>query len=184
MSRRGIGLLRVHVPVRGRLVWGIGPDDYGPANVYVTQQAPATIGLPLQQTVRYVKTDNFRLFPASEAQYADIRQPLAYAYLGYVTGLQEHITIIEGNWPATATKVTDTLEVLISQRLAEAGHQIGRRHPPGQRARLLPAGASRQMCDRRGTVATNPSVEFWFYPKAFEDVSSRRELPLGCPGRS
>ncbi|MGI6208884.1 MAG: FtsX-like permease family protein [Anaerolineae bacterium] len=156
---------------------GIGPDDYGPANVYVTQQAPATIGLPLQQTVRYVKTDNFRLFPASEAQYADIRQPLAYAYLGYVTGLQEHITIIEGNWPATATKVTDTLEVLISQRLAEAaGIQIGEEYI------LLDKGGEDSFSGRREPaqipvriagvwVATNPSDEFWFYsPKAFEDV--------------
>ncbi|NPV09970.1 MAG: FtsX-like permease family protein [Anaerolineae bacterium] len=156
---------------------GIGPDEYDSANDYVIQVAPRTIGLPLQQSVRYVKTDNFRLFPASEAQYADIRQPLAYAYLGYVTGLQDHITVIEGSWPAVAQRATDTLEVLISQKLADAaGIQVGEEYI------LFDKGGENSFSGRPEPaqipiriagvwVPNDPTEEYWFYtPKAFEDV--------------
>ncbi len=156
---------------------GIAPEKYQPSDDYLTKVAPATIGLPLQQTVRYVKTDNFRVFPASEAQYADIRQPLAYAYVGYVTAFADHITIIEGNWPALAQRATDTLEVLISQNLATAaGMQVGEEYI------LLDKGGENSFS---GTpepsqipvriagvwVANDPTEEFWFYtPKSFDDV--------------
>jgi putative ABC transport system permease protein len=154
---------------------GIKLDQYTPEDQYLTKVAPSVIGLPLQQTVRYVKTDNFRLFPVSEAQYADIRQPLAYAYLGFVTGIEDHIQILEGSWPAVAAKVTDTLEVLVSQAMAEqVGLQVGEEYilfekggsttgakPPVQ----IPVRIAGVWAPR------DPKEEYWFYtPKAFEDV--------------
>ena len=156
---------------------GIGPDDYEPADSYLMNTAPATIGLPLDQTVRYVKTDNFRVFPASEAQYADIRQPLAYAYVGYVTSLAEHITIIEGNWPALAQRATDTLEVLISSNLATAaGMQVGEEYillDKGGENSFSGTPEPAQVPVRIAGVwaANDPTEEFWFYtPKSFDDV--------------
>ena len=154
---------------------GIDLEKYEKQNEYLTKQAPWTIGLPLQQTVRYVKTDNFRLFPVSEAQYADIRQPLAYAYLGFVTNLQDHITIIEGEWPAVTQRATDTLEVLISHPMAEAaGIQVGEEYILFDKAGSATAGQTPMQVPVRIAgvwVANDPTEEFWFYtPKAFEDV--------------
>ena len=50
--------------------------EYSPLDSYFAGQGPATIGLPLESQVRHVKTDNFRMFPASEVEYADIQKPL------------------------------------------------------------------------------------------------------------
>ncbi len=156
---------------------GIDQEKFGPADEYITEVAPWTIGLPLQQSIRYLKTDNFRLFAASEAQYADIRQPLAYAYLGYVTALQDHITIVEGNWPAIAQRATDTLEVLISQPLATAaGIQVGEEYILFDKGGENSFSGVKQPAQIPVRIAgvwtpTDPQEEFWFYtPKAFEDV--------------
>ncbi|MGQ9552474.1 MAG: ABC transporter permease [Anaerolineae bacterium] len=155
---------------------GIELEKYTKEDEYLTKVAPWTIGLPLQQAVRYVKTDNYRLFPVSEAQYADIRQPLAYAYIGFITGLQDHINMIEGQWPAPAQKATDTLEVAISQPMAEAaGIQVGEEYILFDKPGASTTGAKQptQITIRIAGVwvPNDPKEEFWFYtPKAFEDV--------------
>ena len=155
---------------------GIDLAKYGKEDDYLTQTAPRTIGLPLQQATRYVKTDNYRLFPVDEAQYADIRQPLAYAYIGFVTGLQDHITILEGQWPVAAERVTDTLEIAISQPMAEAsGIQVGEEYILFDKPAADSSGAKEPTQIRIRVsgvwVPSDPSEEFWFYtPKAFEDV--------------
>ncbi|MHB0875283.1 MAG: ABC transporter permease [Anaerolineae bacterium] len=155
---------------------GITLDKYDTEDDYLTRVAPATIGLPLQQAIRYVKTDNFRLYPASEAQYADIKQPLAYAYVGFVTSIQDHITLTEGQWPTPAQHATDTLEVAISQTMADAaGVQVGEEYILFDKPSADTTGARQptQIQVRVAGVwtANDPTEEFWFYtPKAFEDV--------------
>lgn len=155
---------------------GIAPDKYDAANDYLTGPAPATLGLPLQRSVRYVKTDNYRLFPVSEAQYADIRQPLAYAYLGFITDLPDYITMIEGEWPAPAQRATDTLSVAVSQVMADkVGLQVGEEYILFDKPSAGTTGAQQPTqvtISISGVwVPTNPTDEYWFYsPKAFEDV--------------
>jgi len=155
---------------------GIDMEEYEAENDYLVNEAPRIVGLPLQHSGRYVKTDNFRLFPASEVQYADIRQPLAYAYIGFVSDLQDHVTILDGSWPAVAQKATDTLEVLISQAIAEeAGIQVGEEYILMEKASSVTSGARQpaQIPIRIAGVWTpnDPDEEFWFYaPKAFDDV--------------
>lgn len=155
---------------------GITLDKYQTEDDYLTQVAPSTIGLPLQQAIRYVKTDNFRLYAASEAQYADIKQPLAYAYVGFVTSIQDHITMLEGQWPAAAQHATDTLEVAISQAMAEtAGIQPGEEYILFDKPSSETSAATEPTQIRvRVSGVWKPNDEkdeFWFYtPKAFEDV--------------
>ena len=152
---------------------GIDMEKYGKENDYLTKTAPWTIGLPLQQTIRYVKTDNYRVFPVSEAQYADIRQPLAYAYVGYVTNLQDHIHMVEGTWPQPAQTATDTLQVIVSQPMAEAvGMQVGEQYILFDKATTGGTQPVQIPVQIVGVWTPNdPKEEFWFYtPKAFEDV--------------
>jgi putative ABC transport system permease protein len=47
----------------GLLQW----DDIQQVNDYLWEQGPELLGLPNQLKVRYFRTDNFRLFPASDA---------------------------------------------------------------------------------------------------------------------
>ena len=98
---------------------GIEWENYLPADSYFAGQGPATIGLPLEQQSRHIKTDNFRLFPASEAEYADIRKPLEWVNLGFMTGLSDHIHILEGRFPQVSKTPEGATEVLISYALVD-----------------------------------------------------------------
>lgn len=148
----------------GDVAW----EDYAPADDHLSRQAPSTIGLPLEVSARYVRTLNFRLFPASEAQTFTRREPLLWASLGFVSGLDDHIQLIEGAFPKDRVAGAD-LDVLITQSLAEqAGLQVGERYvlfDQGRDVAQLPvriAGVWR---------ARDAQDLFWLYqPSAFDEV--------------
>ena len=77
-------------------------EDFDPVDEYVRNSVPGIIDLPLQSSVRYVKTDNFSLFPMSDAAYIGLRQPLGWVNLGFVSDIQDHVQILEGGIPAEA----------------------------------------------------------------------------------
>ena len=156
----------------GAIEW----EDYAPLNSYFAGQGPATIGLPLELEVRHVKTDNFRLFPASEAEYADLRKPLEWVSIGFISGLQDHIRILEGHFPQADPTPEGAIEVLLSQRLAEKlGLQPGEDY-------ILFAESKKTEEGRRKRVqvpiriagiweAIDNRDPYWFYdPVAFEKV--------------
>jgi len=147
----------------GNVEW----KDYLPVNTYLSERASPAIGLPLETAVRHVKSDNLRLFPAAEALYADKRQPLAWVNLGFISGLAEHIEVIEGHFPQPAT---EPLEVMVSQAKAdELGLQVGEDYvlfgQAGPRILQLPVRIA-------GVWRPRDAKEiFWFYPaESFDEV--------------
>ena len=146
-------------------------DTYTPADEYLSQQAAGVVGLPLISMVRHVQTTNLRLFPATEAQGFAKDEPLLWTYLGFISGLQDHIEVIEGAFPSPpgGGPSTDDIEILISQTLAQQlGLQIGERYilfGSGREGEQLPVQIAGVWRPR------NALEPFWFYqPSAFDEV--------------
>jgi putative ABC transport system permease protein len=152
-------------------------DRYAPINEYLTQQAPAIIGLPLaEETIRYVKTGNMRLFPAPNSGAPNsgapisgafaAREPLFWTSVGFITGLEERIQLVEGDGTRIFTDEHGLLPVLISQAMAEqAGLQVGEEY--------LLVGQNADIPVRIVGVwrPLNPADPFWFYqPRAFDEA--------------
>jgi putative ABC transport system permease protein len=150
-------------------------EDVRPVDAYVSARAAAVLGLPQRSLVRYVETDNFKFFPAQDAAYADIRDPLGRVTLGSASDLRDHITVLEGRFPAPAIPSPDsTLEVLISEAYAtELGVQVGEAYLLFATRETEGAKRSIQMPVRiagvwRPTEAADP---YWFYsPSALDQV--------------
>jgi putative ABC transport system permease protein len=147
----------------GNVSW----DDYLPVDQYLTEQAAATIDLPLKTLVRHVASDKLRLFPSAGAAFVP-DEPLLWASIGFVTGLQDHIQIVEGAIPASG-QAGDPVEVLVSQTTADLlGLQVGELYT------LFAAGQTgAQIPVRIAGVwqAANPADSFWFYkPDTFDEM--------------
>jgi len=173
-------------------------EDFGPVDEYITASVPGLIGLPQQSFVRHVKTDNFSLFPASEAAYIGLRQPLGWVNVGFVSAIEEHIRILAGEFPA-ASADPDYVDVLISASFAsDTGMQVGETYVVFKRAESATTGqgADAKTTESRPTQlnvriagvweATDPENPYWFYnPKALantllitEDVFRSRVSPV------
>ena len=151
-------------------------EDYMPISSYLTGQGPATIGLPLELQVRHIKTDNFRLFPASEAEYADIRKPLEWVNIGFINGLEDHIRLLEGRLPQANPTAQGAIEVLISQRLVERlGLQPGEDYILFAESKQTEEGRRKRIQVPVRIAGVWESIDnqepYWFYdPAAFEKV--------------
>ncbi len=106
-----------------------------PADAYMTQQAPASLGLPRTLLVRYFTSDSFPIFPAGNDRtvtpgaYETNRQALTYLSVGHLSDLAEHVTLVEGQMPLDRASVGDPMDVLVSQRTAnKLGLQVGERY--------------------------------------------------------
>ena len=147
----------------GNVTW----DRYLPVRQYLMEQAPITIDLPLRSQVHHVATDKLRLFPATGAAFIP-NEPLLWTSLGFITGLQEHIQIVEGHFPSPG-QVGEPVEVLVSQTTADLlGLQVGEIYVlfvPGQAGVQIPVRIAGvwQADDRRDP--------FWFYqPDTFNEL--------------
>jgi len=151
-------------------------EEYAPADSYFAGQGPAIMGLPLDLQVRHVKTDNFRLFPASEAEYADMRKPMEWVNLGFMGGLQDHIHILEGHFPQADLTPDGAIEVLMSDRL---GEKLGA-HPGEDYILFTESKETEEGRRKRMQIAVriagvwepiDAQETYWFYdPAAFEKV--------------
>jgi putative ABC transport system permease protein len=156
-------------------------EDFEPVNEYVTTSVPGIVGLPLETYARYIKTDNFSMFPASEAAYIGIRQPLGWVNIGVVDGIQDHVTIAEGAFPQVTSADTEVVEVLVSQQLAdETGLQVGEQYVIFQRVATAAAEGSAAATEARPNqfvvqisgiwAPTDPNDTYWFYnPKSLSN---------------
>ena len=91
---------------------------------YLSEQAPGVIGLPIKTQVRHVATDKLRLFPSEAAAFVP-DEPLLWVSVGFITGLQDRIRLVEGSFPV-AGQAGEPVEVLISRATAEMlGLQVG-----------------------------------------------------------
>ncbi|MBM3188952.1 MAG: FtsX-like permease family protein, partial [Chloroflexi bacterium] len=159
-----------------------GPVDMGqfdPVNQYIQRSVPGIIDLPVTTKTRYVKTDNFSLFPASEAAYIGLRQPLGWVNLGFIDDIESRVQIIEGGMP-TAGADAEVLDVLVSHLFAvETGLQVGEEYVVFQRVTAAPAQGETQTESKpiqflvRVAGVWQPvddKDEFWFYnPKSLSN---------------
>jgi len=154
----------------GAVEWG----DYGPVNEYLIEQALHRLDLPLALAVRHVRTENFRLYPEERGEtgaespgYAR-REPLIWTSLAFISGLEDHVDLLEGWFPAPAGADDEEVEALISQALANRlGLQTGEQYV------LLDRGAKTQVPVRIAGVwrARDPADPFWFYAAdAFNEI--------------
>lgn len=147
-------------------------EDIEQADAYLMEQAPRLLGLPHQGTVRYLRTDNFRLFPTSEAAYADVRDPLEWVTFAYASDFEQQVDIIEGRLPQAATGDPDTpVEVIIPETMAERlGVQVGEQF---MTFRTTTGGTARTVQIPVTIVGTwtakDPESPYWFYRQSVFD---------------
>jgi putative ABC transport system permease protein len=140
----------------GNVEW----DDYLPVQQYLTEQVPGVIDLPLKTLVRHVATDKLRLFPSEGAAFIP-DEPLLWVSVGFITGLQDRIRLVEGSFPVSG-QPGEPVEVLVSRTTAELlGLQVGESYT------LFASGAGgAQIPVRIAGVwqAADSSDAAWFYP--------------------
>ncbi len=137
----------------------ISLDQYASANTYLSEQAAAVVGLPLQSQVRHLRSPRLQLWP-TEATFST-NQPLLNTNVGVLTDLAAHIQLVDGLFPTAGAP-----EMLISLPLAEAtGMQVGEQY-------RLQGGAEPLVVTISGIwQPINPVEAYWFYqPSVFDEM--------------
>ena len=142
-------------------------DDVKAVDSYLSGEAVAALGLPHRFTVRYGKTDNFRLFPTDQIAYADVRDPLAWVNFAFISDMEKHVTWLEGGMPAVASEnPQEPMQVAVTQAMADQlGIQVNEpfmtfrrvETETGQRVVQIPVVVSGIW------TASDPADEYWFY---------------------
>ena len=170
----------------GLLEWA----DIEQVDAYLWDQGPELIGLPNTLKVRYFRTDNFRLFPASDAAYADVRDPLAWINFSTATDFESKITLLEGTMPAIAeTDPALPMEILVNVAMAdEFGMQVGEEFITFRRSEKEGSQRVAQVPVRVSGIwqAADPADDYWFYRQSVfegqffipEDSFRLRLVPL------
>lgn len=148
-------------------------EDITQVNTYLTNQGVEALGLPHKFTVRYAKTDNFRLFPTADIAYADVKDPLAWVNFAFVSEFEKHSTLVEGAYPQPATATPeDPVQVAINDAMAdELGLQVGEQFMTFRRVELENGSRVVQIPIVVTGIwrATDPNEEFWFYRQSVFD---------------
>lgn len=148
----------------GALEW----DKVKPADDYISGRGLDSLRLPLHGLGRYVTTDILKLYlpqsSATENQYLkDIK-------LGFLSGMDGQIKIVDGERPKAASGITDAVEVMVSRDMAdEVGINVGDSFSvvgsAGSKVVSIPIRVSAIW------QAVNPEDPAWFYPtSSFKDV--------------
>ena len=104
---------------------GVDFDAYWPINSYLRERGARTIGLPLEESVRYITANTMRVFP-HRSPFADKKSSLGWMRIGFLTDLEEHISVIEGRGPQPLESSDGVIEALITQGKSEEwGLQVG-----------------------------------------------------------
>lgn len=142
-------------------------DDVENVDTYLSQEAPAALSLPHRFSVRYAKTDNFRLFPTDQVAYADVRDPLAWVNFAFISEMEKHITLAEGAFPAPASSnPEDPVEVMVSKTMADQlGFNVGEEFMTFRRIETENNRQVVQIPIRLVGiwVPSDPNDEYWFY---------------------
>jgi putative ABC transport system permease protein len=149
-------------------------EDLSQVDTYLSGPAARELGMPNNRIVRYFKTDNLRLFPRETVAYADVTDPLEWVNVGFISDLEEQITLLEGTFPAISTDADSPMEVMFSNRMADKlGLQVGEEYVVYQSTRTETGRSTFQMPIRIAGIwqATDPTSDFWFYNEtALSDV--------------
>jgi putative ABC transport system permease protein len=102
-------------------------DKLHPVDAYLSTKAGKDLGLPVDVFVRFFKTSSYKLFPANNASYPDIREPLNWVNFGFSSDFASHVTLVEGKMPQPqADPNASPVEVLVGETFAtKMGVQTG-----------------------------------------------------------
>ncbi|HMN28277.1 MAG TPA: FtsX-like permease family protein, partial [Caldilineaceae bacterium] len=142
---------------------------------YMANELAPTLGLPVQARMHAVKSDLFQIFPTAAGSYEIGDQPLLRGYVGFVEGIAQQITLVEGQAPAPAAP-GEPLEVLVRPELAlKAGLQVGESYivydPGGPSAQGLRPQLQIPVRIAGLWEAKDPNADFWYLsPSSFANV--------------
>ena len=151
-------------------------EDIAQLDIYMSRQAAGELGLPHKKTIRYFKTDNFRLFPTDQIAYADTTDPLEWVNIGFISGFEQAINILEGAFPAVSPSDSEeAIEVLVHRDLAdEIGLQVGEKYMLFRRIRSANGDSQRYQTPVRVSGVWEPAdltSDVWFYnPSTLETL--------------
>ena len=148
----------------GPLEW----DKVKPADDYISGRGLASLRLPLDGLARYVTTDLLKLYLPPSASTEN--QFLKDVKLGFLSGMDNQIQIIDGTRPRASTGIDAPTEVMIARSLAdEMGVNVGDQF-------TIVANAGSKVVSIPVRVSgiwqpANPADPAWFYPyTAFHDT--------------
>jgi putative ABC transport system permease protein len=168
-----------------------GPIEWetlAPLDAYMSGRLPATVGLTERLQVRYMSTDILRLYPAGDSPYEEQNQLLDYKSVGFVSGLERHIDVLEGRFPlapgeaggavaaGTGPATPAPIEVLATLRQAEKiGLQVGEQYVLVYEKKDSRTGSTTkvQLPVRIAGIwkAKDAADPYWFYdPASFDDT--------------
>lgn len=142
--------------------------QFTPVDQFMQQQAAGVIGLPSEGVTRYAATDSLQLYPDGET--INRRQRLDLVRLTTLSGVFEHIRLVEGTLPSPTEAGGEVIQALVSLKLAnDIGLQFGETY-------LLykPGETGQPPYQMRVTIAgvwlpADSTDPFWFYtPESFE----------------
>jgi putative ABC transport system permease protein len=141
--------------------------DIEAVDSYLSGEAVSALGLPHKFTVRYAKTDNFRLFPTDQIVYADVRDPLAWVNFAFISQFDQNVTFVEGAMPAVASEnPEEAMEVAVTTTMADQlGIQVGEEFMTFRRIELENGQRTVQIPVRVSGIwaPVDPAAEYWFY---------------------
>lgn len=144
-------------------------EDYLRDDAFVTERVPAALRMPISQTVRYLHTSKYRLFPADKAtQYTNANTQLEWMSIGTLSDFESHIQVF-GRLPVA--RDDGVVEALVYSEMANRiGVQAGEDYILyGSPTR--DAAPIQQRVHISGIWAEKDANEpYWFYrPDAFND---------------
>lgn len=142
-------------------------ESYLALNQFLDLTLPAEFGLPRQTAMHYAKSDLFQFFPTRDGSYQRAGEPLSRINLGFVAGLEQQITLVEGIMPATTWSPGQPLEVLVTLAFAEElGLQVGETYLLFNSAGVAGATEDLSMPVHIAGIwqATDPTAAFWYIP--------------------
>jgi len=147
-------------------------DAYLALDQYMATTLAADLGLPMQTSMHYARSDLFQLFPVVDSTYARGSEPLSRVNLGFISGLEQQITLLEGTLPSDTWSPGQPLDVLLSPALADTlGMQTGETYLLFNSAGVKGAANDFAQPVRVAGIwqALDAQADFWYMqPSAFE----------------
>jgi putative ABC transport system permease protein len=138
-----------------------------PVDSYLSERALDDLKLPLNLFVKYLKTDNLRLYPANTQNYDETSTPLAWVNFAAASNISDHITITEGeNTVRTLPDSEGLIRVVVSEKLAnDSGIQIGEIFTVfGETSGAQGTIRAQYLIQVSGIFApTDTEEDYWFY---------------------
>lgn len=148
--------------ILGNLEW----KDIEKVDQFLQQQTGPILELPILTSVRYFSTDPMALFPSSVEQFSNDQKPLIWSSFSFLSDLEDHINVIEGEFPKPSSDTSGTIDVMITEQLAMTlGFQVGEEYTLFARNQVINGVRSTISIPVRiaGVFqAKDPTENYWF----------------------